>query len=146
MPTAARLTASVCLAVLAYVLSELVKPLMPESTAFGMFVPLNIVLGLVVGWVVMGPRVGRGRTWAINNGLTGAVALMFWGIFIQACNEMVRLAMRGRYDGPLEAIVAVFTIAAEYAVIAATLPIAGVMVVGGILAGLLTEFAGRRWR
>ena len=58
MPTGARLMAAISLAVLAFVLSGMVVPLMPESTDFGYFLPLNVFLGLVVGWRVMGKRVG----------------------------------------------------------------------------------------
>jgi hypothetical protein len=141
MPTAARLMAAVCLAVVAYVVSLMVMPLMPESTDFGNFIPINIGLGLCVGWLVMGRRAGRGGTAAINNGLTGVFVLMFWGIGVQAANEMMRLAMRHRYDGPFESIVAVFQIGAEYALIVATVPIGVVLVVAAVVSGMLTEYA-----
>ena len=49
MPTAARLTAAVCLALMGYALSRMIMPLMPTSTQFGYFIPTNIALGLVVG-------------------------------------------------------------------------------------------------
>lgn len=146
MPTAARLMGAVCLAVVAYFISQMVMPLMPESTDFGYFVPVNIFLGLCVGWIVMGSRAGRGTTAGINNGLTGVFVLMLWGIGVQAINEMMRLAMRNRYDGPFEAIVAVFQIGAEYAVIIATVPIGIALVISAVISGLLTEFAGSRWR
>ena len=146
MPTAARLMAALCLAVVAYVISEMVKPLMPESTDFGYFVPLNIVLGILVGWIVMGGRAGRGTTSAINNGLTGIFVLMLWAVGIQAANEMVRLAMRNRYDGPFEAIIDTFQIGAEFVMIIATVPIGVTLVIAAVLSGLVTEFAGNRWR
>lgn len=146
MPTAARLMAAVCLAVVAYFISGMVMPLMPDSTDFGNFVPLNVVLGLCVGWIVMGRRAGRGTTAAINNGLTGVFVLMLWGVGIQAINEMVRLAMRNRYDGPFEAMVAVFQIGAEFAVMIATIPIGIALLVSAVVSGLLTEAVGNRWR
>jgi hypothetical protein len=146
MPTAARLMAAACLAVVAFVLSQMVIPLMPESTDFGYFVPVNICLGLGVGWFVMGPRAGRGTTAAINNGLTGVFVLMLWGIGVQAINEMVRLAMRNRYDGPFEAIVAVVNIGAEFALIVATVPFGIALLISSVVSGLLTEFAKRNWR
>jgi hypothetical protein len=59
---------------------------------------------------------------------------------------MVRLAMRNRYDGPLEALTAIFEIGAEYALIIATVPIGVVLLIGAVVSGLLTEFAGNRWR
>ena len=144
MPTGARLMAAISLAVLAFILSGMVVPLMPESTDFGYFLPLNMVLGLLVGWRVMGRRAGRGIT-AVNNGLAGVFVLMLWAIFLQAANEMVRLALRNRYDDPFEAIVAVFQIGAEFGVMIATLPIGVALVVGAVIAGLLTEFAYNRW-
>ncbi|KIN64976.1 Tellurite resistance protein [Sulfitobacter noctilucicola] len=146
MPTAARLMAAICLAVVGYVVSIMVMPLMPESTDFGYFVPVNVVLGLCVGWIVMGRRAGRGITQAINNGLTGVFVLMLWGVAIQAINEMVRLAMRNRYDGPFEAIVATFNIGAEFAVLIATVPIGIVLLISALVSGLLTEYAGKKWR
>ena len=146
MPTAARLMGAVCLAVVGAIISYMVMPLMPESTDFGYFVHVNVVLGILVGWIVMGSRAGRGFTWAINNGLTGVFVLFLWGILLQAINEMMRLAMRNRYDGPFEAIAAVFQIGAEFAVIIATVPIGIAFVVAAVISGLMTEYASNQWR
>lgn len=146
MPTAARLMAAFCLAVLAFVLSGMVMPLMPESTDFGYFTPVNMVLGLAVGWIVMGRRAGRGTTSAINNGLTGVFVLVLWGVAVQATNEMIRLAMRHRYDNAFEALIAIVQIGAEYAVIIATVPIGIAMLVGAVVSGLMVEMAHNRWR
>jgi len=66
MPTAARLMAALCLAVVGYVVSDMVVPLMPENTDFGRFHYVNAVLGALVGWLIMGPRGGRGPTAAIK--------------------------------------------------------------------------------
>ena len=146
MPTGARLVAALCLAVTAYVISLMVMPLMPESTDFGNFVPINICLGLLVGWFVMGRRAGRGTTAAINNGLTGVFVLLLWGIGVQAANEMVRLAMRNRYDNAFEAIVAIFQIGAEFGLILFTVPIGVTLLVASVVSGLLTEAADRNWK
>jgi len=94
---------------------------------------------------VMGKRAGRGITAAINNGLAGVFVLMLWAIFLQAANEMVRLALRNRYDDPFEAIVAVFQIGAEFGVMIATVPMGVALVVGAVISGLLTEIAYNRW-
>lgn len=146
MPDAARLVAAICLAILAFIVSGQIVPLMPESTDFGYFLYVNIVLGALVGWVVMGSRAGRGVTSAINNGLTGVMVFVLWGLLIQATNEMVRLAMRNRYDGPLEAVVDVFKIGAEYGLILLVPVVIGTLVVGAVLSGLATEVAWRKWR
>ena len=146
MPTAARLVSAICLMVVAYILSTMVMPLMPESTDFGYFVPVNITLGFAAGWFVMGKRVGRGTTAAINNGLTGVFVLLLWGLAVQSINEMVRLAMRNRYDGPFDAILASFQIGAEWAWEIATVPIGITCLVSAVTVGLIAEFAGGRWR
>lgn len=93
----------------------------------------------------MGRRAGRGITAAINNGLAGVFVLILWAIFLQAANEMVRRALRNRYDDPFEAIVAIFQIGAEFGLMIATVPMAVALVVGVVISGLLTEFAYNRW-
>lgn len=146
MPTAARLVAAICLGIVGFILSEQIKPLMPEGTDFGSFSLVNMVLGLLAGWFVMGRRAGRGVVHGINNGVAGVFILILWGLGVQASYEMFRLAMRNRYDGALEALSAIIEIGAEYAVIIATIPIVITCVVGALVAGLAAEYAARHWR
>ena len=146
MPTAARLVAALCLAIVAFILCQMIMPLMPEATDFGYFVPANMILGVAAGWVIMGPRAGRGFTASINNGFAGVFVLVLWGLFTQACYEMFRLAMKNRYDGAFEALAAVFQIMVDYALIMATAPIGITMVVAAVIVGPVTDFAASRWR
>ena len=146
MPTAARLVAAICLGVLAFILSEQIKPLMPEGTDFGWFNLVNIILGILAGWFVMGRRAGRGTVHGINNGIGGVFVLLVWGIGVQASYEMFRLAMRNRYDGAFEALSAIVKIGAEYAVIIVTVPIGITCIAGALVAGLAAEYAARHWR
>lgn len=146
MPNGARATAALCLAVLGFAVSFLVMPLMPEGTDFGYFVHVNTLLGLVCGWVVMGKRAGRGLVPAINNGLTGMAVMVLWALFIQGAWEMFRLAMRHRYDGPFEALSQIFVIALDYFFVIAVPAVLVTLVIGGVMAGLATENASRRWR
>ena len=146
MPDAARLVAAISLAIIAFIVSGQIMPLMPEGMDFGYFTWVNVAIGVVVGWIVMGKRAGRGITPAINNGLTGVVALVFWGLFVQGCYEMFDLAMHNRYDGPFEAVGAIFKIGLEYGIVMLEANIIITLLVGGVLAGLATEFAWRNWR
>ena len=146
MPDAARLVAACCLALIAFIVSGQVMPLMPEGMDFGWFTHVNMALGVLCGWIIMGKRAGRGITPAINNGLTGVAALVFWALFVQGCNEMFRLAMRNRYDGPFEAVGAIFKIGMEYGKVLLHVHIIATLLVGAVLAGLATEHAWRRWR
>lgn len=149
MPDAAKLVAAACLALVGFLLSGVVMPVYVEKvgeTNFGWFVPLNVAIGAAVGWVSMGKRAGRGVSSAITNGITGVFLLILWGLFLQSCNEMTRLAMKNRYDGPFEAIAAVFEIGAEWGLMLLTAPILGTALVGAFVSGILTEYAWRTWR
>jgi len=134
------------MAALAYILSDLVRPLMPEGTDFGYFNYVNAFIGLCVGWVAVGSRGGRGLVPGINNGLTGTALLFIWTIGTHACYEMFRLAMRNRYDGPMEAIAGIFLIASEFAYMIATVPMLLAALVGAVVVGLATEYAAKTWR
>lgn len=146
MPTAARLVVAILLAALGWILSELISPLMPDGTDFGSFNYINALLGVFVGWVTMGSRAGRGTVPGINNGLTGVMVLFFWGFAVHSSYSMFSLAMKNRYDGPLEAFTSIFLIASEFAVKIATAPVIVTAVVGAVVAGLLTEVAAKHWR
>ena len=93
MPDAAKLMGAGGLAIVAFLVSGLVMGLFEEDKNFGWFTYVNVLIGIAVGWVFIGRRAGRGWTSAINVGLTGGAVLVFWGLFVQACNEMTRLAM-----------------------------------------------------
>jgi hypothetical protein len=117
-----------------------------EGKDYGYFTIVNIALGWICGWKVMGKRAGRGWTAGVNNGLTGVASLVFWALFVQGCYEMFRLAMRHRYDGPFEALLAIFKIGLDYGQLLLVPEILVTLGVGAVVAGLATEEASRRWR
>ena len=146
MPSAANLVAALCLGALGYYVSGFVPPLLPEGTDMGAFFLVNLVIGALVGWFTIGRRTGRGWVPGINAGFTGVVMFVLWALFVQSCNEMTRLAMRNRYDNAFEAIVAIFEIGAEWGWMILTAPILTTLAIGGVITGLLAEFAAQRWR
>lgn len=146
MPTAARLVAAICLALIAFIVSGQVIPLLPEGQDIGYFTWVNVGIGILCGWMIMGGRAGRGVTGAINNGITGVLAMVFWALFVQGAYEMVQRAMRNRYDGPFEAVLAIFELGVEYGLLILVPTIIWTLLVGGLLAGFATESAFRRWR
>ena len=145
MPTAAKAIAAICLALLGYFASELVKTLLPEILYWGRFSEFNAGLGFLVGWVVVGRRAGRGTKDAIANGLTGVAALIFWSLFFNAANEMFQLSLKRRFDGPLEAFAAIFEIAIEYGETLVNPMMIVPFSIGALVSGFLSEFAARRW-
>lgn len=146
MPSAPRLVAAICLLVVAFIVSSMIIDNGEEGKDYGYFTIVNMIIGLVCGWMIMGKRVGRGWTGALNNGLTGMAALVFWGLFVQGCNEMFRLAMRHRYDGPFDALIGIFKIGVDYSQFLLAPEILWTLAIGALIAGLATEEASRRWR
>lgn len=149
MPTAAHLVAALVLAAVGWFASELVKPVIEAETgrsAFGRLSLINLVIGALCGWIVIGKRAGRGLSAGIGNGITGVAALVFWALFVQAVAEMVNRSLARRYDGPMEAIIAVFELMLEYAAFLADAQVLIALAGGALLAGLAAEAAARRWR
>ncbi|WP_171168442.1 TrgA family protein [Ruegeria sp. HKCCA0370] len=146
MPTASRLVAAVCLVVLAFLVSSMVIENGEEGKDYGYFTYVNMALGAICGWKIMGKRAGRGWTAGINNGLTGVASLLFWALFVQGCYRMFDLAMRNRYGGPFEAVMAIFSIGIDYGKQLIYPEILVALAIGAVVAGLATEQASRKWR
>ena len=146
MPTASRLVAAACLVVVAFIVSSMVIANGEEGKDYGYFTVVNIALGWICGWKIMGKRAGNGWTSGVNNGLTGMASLVFWGLFVQGCYEMFRLATRHRYDGPFEALLAIFQMSIEFGQQLLAPEILWTLLIGALVAGLATEEASRRWR
>ncbi len=145
MPTFARLVAAVMLGAVGWWVSDLIRPLMPEGTDFGVFNYVNAGLGILVGWRVTGKRLGRGLSNGLSAGLTGAAALVFWGVVAHSLSEMLGLALASRIGGVMQAINTMLRIMTEYAVILADVQVIVALVGGGIATGLIGEWVARRW-
>ena len=98
MPTIARLVSAIGLGAVSWFGSEIFRPLMPPQTAFGWFNEVNVALGLWSGWSVIGTRLRRGYSQAINAGLTGIAVLVFWALFLQSFNLMLDNALMSVFD------------------------------------------------
>jgi uncharacterized membrane protein YraQ (UPF0718 family) len=146
MPDAAKLVAALCMAALGFVVSGLIMGLFDDEMNFGWFTQVNMALGAIVGWIVIGGRAGRGITAAINIGLTAPVVLVFWGLVILSANEMIRNAMLNRYHDAFDAAGAVFEIGVKWALIITTVPVWATLLMGGVIAGIASEYAWRTWR
>ncbi len=145
MPTIGRMVSAVGLMIVAWFASEQTRTLMPPHTDFGYFNTVNVALGCVCGWVVTGKRLGRGFSQGISAGWTGLAALVFWAIFLQAANEMLDLSLHRRFDGPLEAIVGMFNLSLDYVKLLLDAKLAGILVGGAAIIGLISELVARRW-
>lgn len=146
MPTAAKLAAAILFALVAFVAAHAVMSLMPAGMLFGVFDLICAAIGALVGWRVMGVRVGRGMSVAAGAGIATSFVIVFWALFVFATDAMIRNSVRLRYDGPFDAIVGAFGIAADYAVVVAQPVVLAVLLVGGALSGVAVEWVSRHWR
>ena len=148
MPTSYRLVSALLYGALAWVVSGMVMEVITAETErqnFGYFQMVNIAIGILVGWIIVGKRLGSDYVTAMGIGFTGMLTLVFWCLFAHAFAEMLRLSLARRFDGPIEALVSVFKLGIDYADFLAHGPILVVMIAGGMLAGVIAEFVKRRW-
>jgi len=144
MPTAGKLIAAIGLAALAWYATIIVKARWPVEMDFGHFSLFTAGLALLVGWWVIGTRLGRGYMQGISAGLTGLFALLFWAFLLLSFYEMIDRSLNMRYKGPVEAITGMFQIALEYANNVYYWPLIWLLVGGSAFVGLLAEVVTRR--
>jgi len=145
MPTSARLVAAILFAVVAWFTSELIKLLLPPETNFGWFTQANTVLGFLIGWVFVDKRAGYTYSGALGYGLTGGVLLIIWGLFMHSFWEMIERSLRKQYEGPVEAVMSVFELMFENALVLINPAVIATLLVGSMGAAILVEWIGRRF-
>ncbi|GAW34849.1 hypothetical protein RA2_01902 [Roseovarius sp. A-2] len=145
MPTMGKLAAAIGLGIVGWVGSELFRPLMPDDTNFGWFNYVNAGLGMLCGWRVTGRRLGFGYAQGFSAGLTGVAALVFWAVFLQSLNEMLKRALDNRYDGAVEGLTSMVELAAEYVLTMLDGTLIGTLLAGGVVVGVISEWVARRW-
>ena len=146
MPTGAKLVAAACFAVVGWVMSNYYAMNMPDASAAGPMREWAALIGAIIGWMVMGPSVGRGYVEAAGSGIKTAVVLAVAALFLLALREMLDNSVKMRYDGAPDAILDVFQVMARRSEALLSLGVFGTILFGGIVGGLLSENAGRRWK
>ena len=146
MPTAAKLAAAIAFAVLAWWVSQMVKPLFPEGTNLGRFSEYNALIGAVIGWRVAGERARTTWSNAVAYGLTASAGMVLMALFIYSLARMLSQTLRKVYEGPAEALVDIVRIMMENVHLLAKPEILATLFVGGVLGGLVTEWVGRNYR
>jgi hypothetical protein len=145
MPTAAKFVSAVAFALVAAILAQVYIPLLPEGTQTAMLTPVSAGLGLVIGWQVMGRNVGKPYTEAAATGIRTALTVVFFALLGFAIAEMLHRSTRMVYHGPMEAVLAVFSLCLDYGRLMLDRTFLICIAVGGVVGGLVAEFTGRRW-
>ncbi len=145
MPTAPKLVAALLFGALAFFVSDLIKPLLPEGTQFGLFSLVNPLVGALMGWRISGARAGYSMRASLGYGITTVVVTVFWCLFIWSGYLMVEASTRLRYSGPMEAFRDMGAMMIEFAQMMATGQVLGSLLVGALFFGWLTEQVSRRY-
>lgn len=145
MPTAAKLVGAFAFALLAFFTAQIVVPHLPEGTKYEHMWQVAAVVGLACGWMIMGPMARRGYVRSVGSGMKTAVIATAWALLVYAIGEMLRQTLRNMYDGPMEAVVDIVRIFIKFGAYVLFPDVLAVLLVGGGLAGMLTEWAAKRW-
>ena len=145
MPTAGRLAAALTFFIYGWYIALEAAIFFPEGNPPSYVIPLSIFVGVLVGWMVVGSRAGRGYMAAIGNGLTGAAAYTFWMIFLISFYNMIRKSLRRLYDGPMDAITDVFNLMLEQALAFYDIPLIVSVIVGGVFCAMIAEYFAKRY-
>ena len=146
MPTAARLFAAFAFTVVGFFSANVAIPHLPPGTVLGAFVPISALIGLVGGWRVLGPEAGQGLYMAAMSGIKTTAIVVALALFIFSTERMLTNAFRRAYDGPMEAVVGIVSIAIDYGTVLLKPEVLAVLIGGGVLAGILSDWAARRWK
>lgn len=146
MPTAAKLVSAVAFALVGLWAAISYIPQLPEGTSTGQFPAIMAALGFVIGWRSMGRSAGRGWGESLGYGLRTSALIVFWALLGFACYTMLMRSTRQLYRGdPGRAVMDVPVIMMQYGKLLAAQEVLVALVVGGLVGGLLAEFAARRW-
>lgn len=144
MPTIARLTAGVAFAIVGYFIFATMVEIYGEDTVPKFLLPLCIGAGLWAGWVLCGAH-ANGIVSGIGTGYTAVIAQVFWILLIMSFVHMIDQAMRRRYDGPMEAVVDVFSIMFDNGMKFGTPQMGMIIAIGGAVGGVLAGIMGKKY-
>jgi hypothetical protein len=82
----------------------------------------------------------------VGYGITATVVTVVVAAFLQCFAIMIRQSLRRLYDGPVEAVVDVFELMVRNGQHLLHAEVLLALALGGVLAGLLTEWVGRNSR
>lgn len=146
MPTAAKLVAALSFAFLAFVTCTVLQGTLPEGKRIGHAYEVSAICALLVGWFVSGAARRGSYAEAAATGLRTTTTGVAASLLVLSVGTMWTIATRGLYKGPLEAILDIFSKFLEFGGLLLPIAVLGTLFFGGMLAGMATEWAGRRWR
>jgi len=89
--------------------------------------------------------VGEGMRRALFAGLGTSAWLLFWALVIFSLREMLMRSLDRRYGNPTDALTNVIAIFEQFFRMAMIPEVVVILLAGGLIGGLLSELADRRW-
>ena len=152
MPTAGRLVAAIVFGATGAAAAFVGIPTLPEGMIAGYLLPFSTLVGVWLGWSLMGPKAGGRLSIAITQGIATVVVMVVMVIFFVAAWDMVERSMRLRYDGPGEAVLDTANLFWDYLQMMVRQPLMGpqpvlyVLAIGAIAGSVLINIAARIWK
>lgn len=145
MSTAVKLIAAVAFAIVGWLAAQAFIAQLPEDTSTGYFREITAALGFALGWFTLGPKVGRGYYEGVSFRLRTAIFLVFWALLGFSTYFMILRSTKMKYHDVGAAVLDVPMLMLDYGKLLWAMPVLQTLMIGGILAGLVTEFAAK-WR
>jgi hypothetical protein len=152
MPTAGRLVAAIVFGATGAGAAFVGIPTLPEGMIAGYLLPFSTLVGVWLGWSLMGPKAGGRLSIAITQGIATVVVMVVTVIFFVAAWDMVERSMRLRYKGPGEAVLDIANLFWDYLRMMFSQPLIGpqpvlsVLAIGAIVGSVLINIAARIWK
>jgi len=147
MPTGGKLIGAIAFAALAFFISDLLKPILEptQGTRVGSLSPVNAIIGLLMGWTLIGKWAGNTYRQSFGFGLTTLAATVFWCALFWAGHKMLGQSVDLRYDGPTDALSDMGKMFVEHLKLFSIQAVLVPAIVGALFMSWLTEFFARRW-
>lgn len=147
MPTFAKLIASVVFAFVGWWAAMTYNTHLPDNISLARLPYAMAVLGAALGWWSLGPSAGKGYRDTIAYGLRTSVLIGVLAMFGVAFVLMLRKSTNQMYRAdPLAAVLDVPDLMYQYGRYMLNQDVLMVLAAGGIIGGLLVEYAARNWK
>ena len=148
MPTASKLFAAIVFAGVAYLAADLYALKLTSGRPPGYLREVSALIGLVCGWWIMGPLggAGRGRIEAMGTGIRTSFTIVVFVLLTFAIHDMLLRSVKGRYDSPMDAVLGIFELCLVLVKPVFSADIIGVLLLGGLIGGAVSHWAGRNFK
>ena len=146
MPTAAKLVASIMLAISGFIVVIVVVNVYPDAARRSVgLTSAAVFMGLFTGWRGLGKRISEDEGSGIVSGLRSGISMFVWVIFLYALEDMIAGIKDNLYYQPMTALLVIPAGMIKYGQMALNVPIMGTMLVLATIAGKMTKTADTRW-